>query len=53
MRKIAELNMLLRTRIELPVGLEFATDEFREGWKFASASFPHGFRQRGILMVAK
>jgi len=34
MRKISELNLLLRTQIELPVGLEFATDEFREGWSF-------------------
>ncbi len=34
MRKIAELNMLVRARIELPVGLKLATDEFREGWNF-------------------
>ena len=38
MRKIAELNLLLRTRIELPDGLEFATDEFREGWSFVRQS---------------
>jgi hypothetical protein len=38
MRKIAELNLLLRTQIELPVGLEFATDVFREGWSFVRQS---------------
>jgi len=32
MRKIAELNMLVRARIELPVDIKLATDEFREGW---------------------
>jgi len=34
MRTIAELNMLLRARTELPEGLNLATDEFREGWNF-------------------
>lgn len=34
MRAIAELNVLLRERIELPEDLNLATDEFREGWKF-------------------
>jgi len=34
MRTIAELNILLRARVELPVGLKLATDEFREGWNF-------------------
>lgn len=34
MRTIAELNVLLRTRAELPVNLKLATDEFREGWNF-------------------
>lgn len=34
-RKIAELNLLLRTAIELPIGLKLATEEFREGWNFA------------------
>jgi hypothetical protein len=34
MRNIAELNMLLRERIELPAGLKLSTDEFREGWSF-------------------
>jgi hypothetical protein len=34
MRNIAELNVLLRVRVELPVGLKLATEEFREGWNF-------------------
>jgi hypothetical protein len=34
MRIIAERNMLLRARTELPNGLKLATDEFREGWEF-------------------
>jgi hypothetical protein len=34
MRNIAELNMLVRTRVELPIGLKLATEEFREGWNF-------------------
>jgi hypothetical protein len=38
MRNIAELNMLLRERIELPAGLKLSTDEFREGWSFIKSS---------------
>ena len=38
MRTIAELNVLLRERIELPAGLQLATDEFREGWSFIKRS---------------
>jgi len=34
MRTIAELNVLLRARAELPVGLKLATEVFREGWNF-------------------
>jgi hypothetical protein len=34
MRKIAETNILVRTRVELPHGLRMATEEFREGWNF-------------------
>jgi hypothetical protein len=34
MRIIAERNMLLRAKTELPNGLKLATDEFREGWEF-------------------
>ena len=38
MRNIAESNMLLRERIELPAGLKMTTDEFREGWSFIKGS---------------
>jgi hypothetical protein len=38
MRNIAELNMLLREQIELPMGLKLSTDEFREGWSFIKSS---------------
>jgi len=31
---IAEQNVLLRAKTELPDGLKLATDEFREGWEF-------------------
>lgn len=34
MRTIAELTLLLRAQIELPVKLRLATDEFCEGWEF-------------------
>ena len=34
MHNIAEMNMLLRVRAELPAGLRLATEEFREGWNF-------------------
>jgi hypothetical protein len=34
MPSIAEQNMLLRAKTELPDGLKLATDEFREGWEF-------------------
>jgi hypothetical protein len=33
MRNITELNILLRERVELPVGFKLATDESLEGWK--------------------
>jgi hypothetical protein len=36
MRTIAEQNVLLRVRVELPVGLKLATHEFREGWNFVT-----------------
>jgi hypothetical protein len=32
MRTIAELNVLLRERVELPDGMKLSTDEFHEGW---------------------
>jgi hypothetical protein len=34
MRNIAELNILVRVRVELSIGTELATEEFREGWNF-------------------
>jgi hypothetical protein len=34
MRTIAKLNVLLRTRTELPSGLNVKTEEFREDWTF-------------------
>jgi hypothetical protein len=33
MRTIAELNILMRARTELPDGLKLATDKFRESWE--------------------
>jgi CheY-like chemotaxis protein len=36
MRTIAERNVLLRVRAELPDGLKLATNEFREGWNFVA-----------------
>jgi hypothetical protein len=38
MRAITEQNLLIRERIELPASLRIATDEFREGWNFATVS---------------
>jgi hypothetical protein len=46
MRMIAELNVLLRVRAELPVGLKMATDEFREGWKFVRSGDVHRLEKR-------
>ena len=37
MRNIAQLNVLLRVRAELPVGLKLATEEFYEGWNFVQS----------------
>lgn len=34
MVQITELSVLLRAKIELPVRLKLATEEFREGWSF-------------------
>lgn len=51
MHTIAELNLLLRVRTELPEGLRLATDEFREGWSFARSvdarSLEKGILKRG------
>jgi hypothetical protein len=35
MRNIAERDLLLRERIELPEGTRLAMDEFRDGWNFS------------------
>jgi hypothetical protein len=35
MRTIAELNLLLRGRVEPPEGFRLATEEYREGWNFS------------------
>ena len=35
MHSIAESNVLLRMRLELPAGLQLATEEFQEGWSVA------------------
>lgn len=34
MRTIAELNLLLHSRANLPMGLKLTTEEFDEGWSF-------------------
>jgi hypothetical protein len=36
MRKIAELNVLVRRQVGLPAGMKLPTDKFREEWKFAT-----------------
>jgi len=36
MRKIAQPNVLLHVRAELPVGLKLVTNEFRDGWNFVT-----------------
>src|ERR1035437_8320344 len=35
MRTIAEMDILLRERIELPASLTIAKEDFQNGWKFA------------------
>jgi hypothetical protein len=34
MRTIEELNLLLHTSVELPLGLKLTTEKFEEGWSF-------------------
>jgi hypothetical protein len=46
MHTIAELNMLLRMRVELPVGMKLATDEFREGWNFLRTGNAHRLERK-------
>jgi hypothetical protein len=45
MRTIAELNVLLRGRVELPADRRLATDQFREGWEFV--------RSGGVLRLER
>jgi hypothetical protein len=45
MRNITKPIVLLRARLELPAGLEFKTDIFREGWNFV--------RSRGVARLEK
>jgi hypothetical protein len=51
MRKIAELTMLLRGRVELPANLNLVTEEFQEGWSVVQSGDTHWLdkeiRQRG------
>jgi len=55
MRTITETKMLLRNRLELPVGLKLATAEFREGWNFVktvnAARLEKRIRSRGWSFV--
>jgi len=37
MRKISEMNMLLRAQVVLPGGVKLATQEFQENWNLVSA----------------
>jgi|SRR5579862_453118 len=41
MRKIAELTMLLRGRVDLPDNLSLVTEEFQEGWSFVQSGDTH------------
>jgi hypothetical protein len=38
MPTIAAQNVLLRMRVELPVGPKLATHEFRDGWNFVTSN---------------
>src|ERR1700677_176048 len=46
MRKIAETNVLIRTRIELPGGLSLATEDFREGWSLTRSAGARRLQKR-------
>jgi hypothetical protein len=45
MRKITEMKILLRERVELPHDFELATDEFREGWKLVQSLDARGLEE--------
>ncbi|MGB8098406.1 MAG: hypothetical protein WCF17_14720 [Terracidiphilus sp.] len=46
MRTIDELNLLLRTRVELPEGIRLGTEAFREGWSFSRSLDVHRLEKR-------
>lgn len=46
MRKIAELNVLMRTRVALPDGMNMVTEEFREGWDFVRSGKAKGLEKK-------
>lgn len=50
MHTIAQSQMLLRSRIELPDGLGLSTEEFREGWSFVLSA--NAFQLEKHLMMS-
>jgi hypothetical protein len=46
MLKIAELSVLSRAQIKLPVRLKLATEEFREGWRFVRSGGANQLEKR-------
>ena len=54
MRNIAERNVLLRARVEVPACLKLATREFREGWSFMTgdaSQLERKIRTRGWSLI--
>ena len=56
MRNITEASMLLRVRVDLPVGFKLAMDEFQEGWQFVrtldAGRLTKKFRTRGWNFIS-
>jgi hypothetical protein len=46
MRAITAMNVLLRTRAELPAGMTVRTEEFREGWNFVRTRDVNGLEKK-------
>lgn len=46
MRKFAEMNVLLRTRTELPDGLKLTTEDFREDWSLTRSAGARRLQKR-------
>jgi hypothetical protein len=46
MRKIAETNVFIRTRVELPDGLRLATENFHEGWSLTRSAGARRLQKR-------